>query len=57
MKTSQMVLIVGGLFSIASSATAATWKKSDPGTYDWADTANWTEGTPPTATADALLNF
>lgn len=56
MKTSQMVLIVGGLFSIASSASAATWKKSDPGTYDWADTANWTDGTPPTATADALLN-
>lgn len=48
--------IAFSLVVFAQVATAATWNKAAGGTYDWNDTANWTSGTLPTATTDALLN-
>ncbi len=35
---------------------AATWIKTDAGTYTWSDTANWESQTSPTSATDALLN-
>ena len=39
--------------ALPSASLAATWNQKAADTYDWPDTANWTDGTLPTADDDA----
>ena len=53
---SALLVAVACVAVIPMASRAATWNQTAAGTYDWTDTANWTSGTLPTSTTDALLN-
>jgi hypothetical protein len=46
---------VTALMSVALSTSAATWIKTEAGTYDWNAPDNWLDGILPSATTDADL--
>ena len=56
MKSTSLVCLTAAIALAAHPSSAATWIEKSAGNYNWGDSDNWSGGTLPTATTDALLN-
>ena len=56
MKRISLICLVASTALAVHPSSAATWIKKSAGDYNWGDSTNWSGGTLPTATTDALLN-